>query len=113
VTAQVITLGEVDNVHLKDRLLRHSWDDHPDPHWSPFLFRTATGALALRCTRCGKERYDYFGKGMELTSRRYITPTDYPRMSREDSRPFSLRAELLSRSFLVQRYQQRSRRRTA
>ena len=110
---QVLSLANVDNVALKDRLLRHAWDDHPDPQFSPFLFRTAAGALALRCTRCHMERYDYFGKGMELTSRRYVKPKDYPKMNREDARAVNVRAELLSRSVLIQRYRQGQRRRSA
>lgn len=94
--------------YLKCRVFGHNWDELLDAEFSPVLWRTAAGAVALRCVRCAMERYDYIGKDMLISSRRYKAPRGYSRVSRDEgSRPI-LRGELFRRSLLVHSYKTRA-----
>lgn len=98
-------LERVDIQDLRDeyvicRTLGHSWDDHPEPEFSPEMWRLSLGALALRCTRCHAERYDYIGPGMDIQYRRYVYPLAYHSIVGEGKRP-NLRGEMVRRKLLV------------
>jgi hypothetical protein len=88
------------------RTIGHSWDVIPNAEFSLELFRTSAGAMALRCTRCHAERYDYIAKDMTVQSRTYNYPPHYMGIQGEGKRP-NLRGEMFKRSLVVQVYNQR------
>lgn len=94
--------------YLKCRVLNHEWDANPEPNYSPALWASSAGALAIRCERCKTERYDYIGKDMGLAARRYKYPKGYARLSRIDGARPVLRRELFRRSLVVQSYKRRA-----
>jgi hypothetical protein len=105
----------VERMEIKDlldayvicRTLGHSWDEHPNPEYSEALFRTSQGALALRCSRCLAERYDYIDKRMDVAARQYKYPPHYTTIPGEGTRP-NLRGEMFRRSLLFQSYKRRN-----
>jgi len=84
------------------RTLGHAWDDNPAATLSPTLFSESYGAMALRCTRCTTERFDYLDAEMKVWKRHYRYPRGYKTIPGMGSRP-NLRSELVRRSVLIQR----------
>lgn len=75
------------------RTYGHGWE-----WFTPLGKQPAWGTwLALRCVRCGTERFDTVGVYGQLESRRYVYPEGY--QMAQDERPDrdSFRAELLER----------------
>jgi hypothetical protein len=101
-----VRIDELLDEYVLCRTLGHSWDELPDPEFSTSLYRSSTGALALRCTRCRAERYDYIANDMTVASRQYRYPPQYNTIPGQGSRP-NLRGEMFRRSLLVHRYRQR------
>jgi hypothetical protein len=101
-----VEIQELLDEYVVCRTLGHAWDELPDADFSPELFRTSAGALALRCQRCHTLRYDYIGKAMDVVSRRYVYPNRYTTIPGEGTRP-NLRGELFRRSLLIHRYRDR------
>jgi hypothetical protein len=99
---------DLEDAYLKCRVFGHNWDDNPNAEFSPALWRTSAGAVALRCERCTMERYDYIGKDMQVASRRYKAPKGYSKMSHDDGARPTLRRELFRRSLLVHSYKRRA-----
>ena len=97
------TITELLDSYVICRTLGHAWDVIPNAQFSLDLFRTSSGAMALRCIRCFTERYDYIGKDMEIAYRTYKYPEHYKGIVGEGNRP-NLRSELFRRSLLVQAY---------
>jgi len=95
-----VSIQELRDEFVVCRGVGHSWDDNPTADVDSELFRTASGALALRCVRCGTERFDYIGNDMTVFRRYYRYPELYRSIPGEGSRP-NLRAEMLRRSLLI------------
>jgi hypothetical protein len=94
-----LEIHELTDKFLMCRMLGHSWDDNPNGEVDSEYFRHSKGALALRCTRCRTERYDYLDNSMQVFQRYYKYPKRYttiPGYTRPD-----VRAEMLSRSLLI------------
>lgn len=103
---ELMRIEDLRNEYVICRTLGHSWDELPNAEFSPELVRTSAAALALRCTRCLTERYDYINKSMDVESRRYVYPPHYTTIPGEGSRP-NLRGELIKRSLLLVQLHQR------
>ena len=102
-------IGDLQDSYVLCRTLGHAWDDNPGATVDSDLFAVATGVLALRCTRCSTERFDYLGKGMGLYARYYRYPDKYRGVPGEQRGRPQMRAELVRRSLLVRRYQAKKR----
>ena len=102
-------VADLTDAYVICRTLGHSWDDNPTAAVDSDLFRAAHAMLALRCTRCATERFDYIDRAMAVFKRYYRYPARYKTIPGQGTRP-NLRAELVSRSLLVRRYQARKRR---
>jgi hypothetical protein len=86
----------------------HEWENNPSPqHIDGQVARLAHRMLCIRCTRCGRERYDYIGRNGDLIGRYYKNPNGYPKTHRFGGD--ELRLELIRRNVLVQRYSARAR----
>lgn len=98
---EYVEITELQDRYLLCRSLGHAWDDYPNGEVDSQLFKSSTGAMVLRCTRCRTERYDYLDKQLQVSNRYYKYPARYttiPGYKRPD-----LRAEMLSRSLLIRR----------
>lgn len=87
------------------RSIGHSWDENPTAEVNSDLFRAAQACLALRCTRCTTDRFDYIGKDMQVFKRYYRYPPEYATVTSikdRKTRP-RMRAELIKRSLLVRK----------
>ena len=102
-----VSISDLKDEYVLCRTLGHSWDEMPNPEFSPEQFRTSAGAMALRCVRCTGERYDYIGKDMTVVYRRYIMPPHYNTIAGEGKRP-NLRAEMFRRTLMVHKRKGRS-----
>lgn len=98
-----ISIDELQNEYLLCRTLGHSWDDNPTAEIDGEWYRSSVGCLALRCVRCGTERYDYIGKDMQVAYRYYRYPVRYTTIPGQGTRP-RLRGEMLKRSLLIRAY---------
>ena len=107
-TLERVTIEELRNEYVVCRTVGHAWDELLDAEFSRALFRSSTGAMALRCGRCLTERYDYIGSDMQVVSRQYRYPRHYNTIPGQGTRP-NLRGELFRRSLLVQSYRARKR----
>lgn len=94
------SIDELRDEYVICRTLGHSWDDFPNAESNSEWASYATAWLALRCTRCHTERFDYIGKDMEVAYRTYTYPDKYKGIPGEGTRP-NLRGELLKRSILI------------
>jgi hypothetical protein len=97
--AEQMEIHELTDKFLTCRALGHAWDDNPTAEVDGTLFKSSHGALALRCTRCRTERFDYLDNTMQVFQRYYRYPKRYttiPGYTRPD-----VRAEMLSRSLLI------------
>jgi hypothetical protein len=101
-----VTLQELRDAFLECRAVKHAWERHPNPEYNLELFRTSAGVMALRCTRCLAERYDYINKAMELDTRTYKYPHGYTTIP--GYKLPAVRAELFKRSLLVESYRRRN-----
>jgi hypothetical protein len=97
-----LTIQELQDEYLICRALGHSWDDNPTGQLNGSLWRSSVGGLALRCTRCTTERFDYIGADMRVFQRYYRYPAHYTTVPGSGSRP-NLRGEMLRRSLLMRR----------
>jgi hypothetical protein len=78
----------------------HSWEDNPSYELTHPRVRPSFALLALRCTRCGRERFDFLNKNGSRNGQPYYrNPVNYPRTHRLTGQ--ELMVELLSRSLLV------------
>lgn len=93
------------------RGLGHSWDDNPTGEVDSTLFRSSIGALALRCVRCGTERFDYVNDEFRVWQRYYRYPDKYRTVPGHGTRP-NLRGEMYRRSLLIRRLRNGRRRST-
>ena len=103
---ELMQISDLRNEYVICRSIGHSWDDLPNPEFSPALLIGTAGAMALRCVRCSTERYDYIAKDMTVASRQYKYPLHYTTIPGEGSRP-NLRGELLKRSLLIHTFSER------
>jgi hypothetical protein len=110
--ADYVDVHDLTNEFLLCRALGHSWDDNPGAEipQTP-LVAASTGILALRCTRCRTERWDFLNVEMEVFSRRYLYPATYRRLPAEQRGRPALRSEMLGRSLLIRNAQTNGRRR--
>jgi hypothetical protein len=95
---------DLEEAHLLCRYLRHSWDPHPGVDLSG-LKRVdyATEVIAVRCVRCGRERIEYLDrKGWRIGRPYWRDPMGYPKVHRTSGEV--LRAEMIRRNLLVQKY---------
>lgn len=99
-------ISDLRNEYLICRTIGHSWDEIPNAEFSETSLVGTVGAMALRCTRCYAERYDYIGKDLSVADRRYKYPDHYTTIPGEGTRP-NLRGELLKRSILIQSFNRR------
>jgi hypothetical protein len=84
-------------------LWAHDMDDNPTPqHIDGQIARSAYRIVALRCTRCGRERYIYLNSRGEKIGNYYKDPIDYPKTHRYTSD--ELWREAIKRSVLVRDY---------
>jgi hypothetical protein len=97
-------ISDLQDTYVICRTIGHSWDDNPTAEVNSDLFRAAQACLALRCTRCTTERFDYIGNDMKVFQRYYRYPEQYTTISSfgEPMRP-KMRAEMINRSLLVRR----------
>jgi hypothetical protein len=107
---ELMKIEDLSDDYLKCRALRHAWDEHPNPEYSPDLFRAALFALAVRCTRCHSERYYYFDKSFDIFSKRYIYPPGYKTIP-GSTQGHMVMTEMSHRSLLVESYKRRNGRR--
>ena len=98
------TYTEID--HLADSVLTckayrsHAWEKLTTYEINSEWAKRATAIWASSCTRCGRQRFVYFGRsGMPLARPYYRDPVDYPKTHR--LAPVDIYKELLSRSLLV------------
>jgi hypothetical protein len=96
------TIAELRDEYVLCRTLGHSWDDNPTAELDGALWKTSTAGMALRCTRCGTERFDYINAELKVYARYYRYPLHYTTIPGEGTRP-NLRGELLRRSLLIRR----------
>lgn len=104
---ELMRIEDLSDDYLKCRAMRHAWDSHPEPNFSPDLFRSAVFAIALRCTRCHTERYFYFDNSLEVFAKRYVYPPQYKTIPGSTQGHMVL-DELVRRSLLVERYKRRN-----
>lgn len=94
---------ELSDEFLVCRTLGHAWDDNPHAEVDSELFKASRGVLALRCTRCYTERFDYLDAQMGVFQRYYRYPDRYRGLSGDDRLAPSLRAEMFGRSLLIRK----------
>jgi hypothetical protein len=78
----------------------HAWEDNPQYELSHPRMRPSYAILALRCTRCGRERFDFLNRNGSRNGQPYYrNPVSYPKTHRHTGQ--ELMVELMSRSLLV------------
>lgn len=82
--------------------LGHPWEPNPTAKIDSDLARAATWFEAVRCGRCGTERFRYFDSRGEVMVMYYRYPEDYKAARATGT---ELHLEMISRSLLVQRIQ--------
>lgn len=94
-------LAELDKSVLMCKAVHsHAWEDNPSYEISHPRVRPSYALLALRCTRCGRERFDFLNRnGSRNGPPYYRNPVSYPKTHRHTGQ--ELMVELLSRSLLV------------
>jgi hypothetical protein len=102
-------ISELRDEFLLCRTLGHAWDDNPTAEVDSQLFKASQGCLALRCTRCATERFDYLDNSMGVFTRYYRYPQGYEGVKRgeEEGLAPQFRAEMFSRSILIRKTQER------
>lgn len=92
-------LSEAQDAVITCRTIGHSWDENPSPEVTSYYNRQ--WLMALRCVRCLTERYDWMNQAGEIIGRWYKYPVYYRTLK---AKRMEFRAEMVSRSLLVQRY---------
>jgi|SRR5215467_2347874 len=75
-------LRDLDDEVFRCKVLwNHDWDDNPTPQYiDGQIARLAYRIVALRCTRCKRERYTYLNsRGERIAPHYYKNPVDYPK----------------------------------
>lgn len=103
-----VEISELRSEFLLCRTFGHSWDQIPDAEFNLDWWIISTGVIALRCTRCTCERYDYIGNDMAVAYRHYKYPDRYNTITGEGTRP-NMRGEMFRRKLIVQPYTKRRR----
>lgn len=98
--AELVDIQDLQDAYVICRAIGHAWDDNPTAQVDSDLYRASRGVLALRCTRCTTERFDYVNQLFEVATRYYRYPDQYRSIPGQGSRP-NLRGELLRRSLLI------------
>ena len=92
-----------ESIFLCKALWQHAWARNTSPkNIDGSVARMSYRILCLRCTRCGRERYDYLGSKGQRIGRYYVNPRGYPRTHRFGSE--QLMSEMIRRSVLVMTY---------
>lgn len=93
---------DIDDGIIICRTLGHSWDENPNAEIESAF--SGSFVLALRCTRCTTERFDFAGVTGKLIYRYYRYPDGYHthRIPRD-----AFRGEMIHRSLLVHNYRRR------
>jgi hypothetical protein len=107
-----VNVSELLDTYLQCRTLGHMWDDNPQGELHTDLWRASTGGLALRCTRCATERFDYIDSNYQVFQRYYRYPPRYTTIPGMGTRP-NLRQELMNRGLLIRRYSEPRKRASA
>lgn len=97
-------IDEIADAYVICRTIGHAWDDNPAGEVDSDLWRVAKGVIALRCTRCYTERFDYINDSMAVFQRYYRYPDNWTKVEGEGKRP-QFRGEMLRRSLLIRTYQ--------
>lgn len=95
-----MTVRNITDTHLVCRTVGHSWDDNPAGEIKTIF----SWYIALRCTRCTTERFDFLNNAGEVMRRQYRYADGY-RRSRDDKSPTRLqvRVELMRRRIFARR----------
>lgn len=106
-----VTPEELRDDSLTCRLLvNHSWKSNPEYELNSDLAKLSASILALRCVRCGRERFDYINRHGELIGRYYRNPGNFQYMHRI---PLTeLRKLAMERSLLVHNFERNGRRKS-
>jgi hypothetical protein len=96
-------VSDLQDAFLVCRTIGHAWDDNPHAEVDSDLFKASRGCLALRCTRCFTERFDYLDNQMAVFQRYYRYPQGYEGIKGEERFAPALRAEMFSRSLLIRK----------
>lgn len=102
--AEPVNIDELLDSYLHCRTLGHMWDDNPSAELHSELWQASSGGLALRCVRCGTERFDYIDTNYQVFQRYYRYPPRYTTIPGMGTRP-NLRQELIRRGLLVRVYE--------
>ena len=102
---EYVEMADLTNDHLLCKYpgIRHAWDENPGAELpsGPNSYY-ATFVLCVRCTRCGREKFEYLDRNRRRMGVPYYrNPDDYQhthRMYGDD-----MRRELVSRDLLVTR----------
>jgi hypothetical protein len=101
-TLKTVELSDISDKVLpcKSRAISHSWDKLLNYDLGSAIARNSYAVLALRCERCGREKFIYLNRNGTRNGRPYYrNPVDYPRTHRFSDQEFM--SELLSRSLFV------------
>lgn len=93
---------DLDDAVIICRTLGHAWDENPNAEIDTDFSQEFL--IALRCTRCPTERFDFVGATGKLFHRYYRYPESYHthRIPRE-----AFRGEMVGRSLLIHNYRKR------
>jgi hypothetical protein len=84
----------------KSRAISHAWDKLLSYDLDSATAINSYAVLALRCTRCGREKFIYLNRNGTRNGRPYYrSPNDFPHTHRFSDQEFM--SELLSRSLFV------------
>lgn len=96
--------ADIHDQYLLCRTIGHSWDDNPTSDFKAGF----SWVIALRCTRCTMERFDYLNTSGEVLNRYYRAPLGYRTVR---ATRLSMRAEMMRRHLLAIRLNGRTARR--
>lgn len=96
------SITDLEDSYVVCRTLGHSWDENLTAELDGQLWKASTAGMALRCTRCFTERFDYIGNDLQVFQRYYRYPERYKTIPGTTTRPL-LRGELLRRSLILRR----------
>jgi hypothetical protein len=102
-----VDIGELKDEFVLCRMLGHAWDDNPTAEVDSELYRVSRGVIAVRCTRCTTERFDYIDQNFQVSTRYYRYPELYRSVPGQGTRP-NLRQEAFKRSLLIRSYRSRN-----
>jgi hypothetical protein len=98
----------VDVADLRDeyvicRTIGHRWDDHPSPELDSQMWAMSAAALALRCSRCTTERFDFYLADLTVYHRYYRYPPGYRTTRGSNVSRVAMREVLYERDILLRR----------